>query len=165
MDAANHFETPTTMLLTRLEWLAALAVSITLALLHVSEINWAVFIGLFVIIDVIGYIPGAIAFRRSGDHRIGRGYYLAYNTMHSLITGGAIAGAWALAFGPEWALLAIPIHLFGDRGIFGNSLKPFGVPFEPHPVPEFTRFEQAYNAGRPEPAASEPRRVAHGAGS
>ena len=32
---------------------------------------------------------------------------------------------WVLVFGWEWALLAIPIHLFGDRSLFGNTLKPF----------------------------------------
>jgi hypothetical protein len=163
VDAANHFETPATMLLTRLEWLAALGVSVTLALLHLSDIRWAVFIALFVVIDVIGYIPGAIAFRRTPGGRIGRGYYIAYNSMHSLLTGAAICGLWSLLFGPEWALLAIPIHLFGDRGIFGNSLKPFGVPFEPHPVPEFTRFEQEYAHARPPVPADEPGAVTHGA--
>jgi len=85
--------------------------------------------------------------------------------MHSLVTAAAIAGLWALLIGPEWALLALPIHLFGDRGVFGNSLKPFGVPFEPHRVPAFTRFEKEYAAGRSAAYPDEPGRVAHGAGA
>lgn len=165
MDASNRFETSTTALLHRLEWLGALAVSVALALMHLSEIRWPVFIGLFVIIDLVGYIPGAIAFRRSPTKRIHRGYYLAYNTMHSLLTGAALVGLWALLIGPEWALLAVPIHLFGDRGIFGNSLKPFGVPFEPHQLPEFTRFETEYRTAHPVGAIELPRRVADAAGS
>ncbi len=146
MDARNRFETRATFWLMRLEWLAALGVSVVLALLHIGEIRWWAFLALFAVIDVIGYLPGAIAHRRSGTGQIARGYYVAYNVMHSLVTGAAIVGLWALIVGPEWALLAVPIHLFGDRGLFGNSLKPFGVPFEPATHPAFGRFESGYHA-------------------
>jgi hypothetical protein len=144
VDAKNLFETRTTSFLTRLEWLAGLVLATGAAILHLSEIRWWLFIGLFVIIDVIGYIPGAIAYRLSSDKRIGRGYYLAYNTMHSLVTWGLFAALWAWLVKPEWALLALPIHLLGDRALFGNSLKPFGVPFEPSAHPAFVAFEREY---------------------
>ncbi|MDJ0677153.1 MAG: hypothetical protein QNJ36_17530 [Calothrix sp. MO_167.B42] len=55
-----------------------------------------------------------------------------------------IAMLWAWLIQPEWALLAIPIHLFGDRSIFGNFLKPFHVSFEPTRHPEYERFLRAY---------------------
>jgi hypothetical protein len=103
---------------------------------------------MFAVIDVVGYLPGAVAFRRSRDGRVHRGFHVAYNTMHSLLTGGAIVGAWALFVRPEWALLAVPIHLLGDRGLFGNTLKPFGVSFEPVTHPRFAAFERDY--GTPE---------------
>lgn len=141
MDPLNRFETKNTFLLSRLEWLVGLAVAVTLALLHLGAIRWPVFIALFLVIDVIGYLPGAVAFRRSPDGRIPKGYYIAYNTMHSLITSSVIAGLWAWLVRPEWALLALPIHLLGDRGIFGNSLKPFRVSFEPKQDPAFARFD------------------------
>ncbi|MEG3628039.1 hypothetical protein [Streptomyces poriticola] len=144
MDAKNRFETRTTFALSRLEWLGFLAVSLVLAYQHRSEIRWWVFALLFAVIDVIGYLPGAIAFRRSPDRRVARGYYVAYNVMHSLVTAGLLAGAWALFVGPEWALLALPIHLMGDRALFGNSLKPFGVAFEPQTDPDFREFQQRY---------------------
>ncbi|MGP2440261.1 hypothetical protein [Streptomyces sp. JW3] len=144
MDAKNRFETKTTFALSRLEWLAFLAVSLVLAFQHHADIRWAVFVLLFAVIDVIGYLPGAIAYRRSPDQRVARGYYVAYNTMHSLVTAGVIAGAWALFVRPEWALLALPIHLMGDRALFGNSLKPFGVSFEPAADPEFAEFEKRH---------------------
>ncbi|MEU3251039.1 hypothetical protein [Streptomyces sp. NPDC006997] len=144
MDAKNRFETKTTFALSRLEWLAALTVSLVLAVQHFPEIRWWVFVLLFAVIDVIGYVPGAIAYRRSPDKRISRGYYVAYNTMHSLVTAGVLAGAWALFVRPEWALLALPIHLMGDRALFGNSLKPFGVSFEPETDPAYRDFEQRY---------------------
>jgi len=153
MDGHNRFETRTTFTLARLEWVTALLVSIVLAVLHFGEIRWPVFVGFFVVIDVIGYLPGAVAFRRSPTHQIGRGYYVAYNTMHSLLTGAAMVGLWAVAVGPEWALLAVPIHLFGDRGLFGNTLKPFRVPFEPATHPAFAAFLDAYGeAYGPAPA-------------
>lgn len=146
MDAKNRFETKTTFALSRLEWLAVLATSLALAFQHLSEIRWVVFAALFSVIDVIGYLPGAIAFRRSRGRRVGRGYYVAYNVMHSLVTAGVLAGAWALFVRPEWALLALPIHLMGDRALFGNSLKPFGVAFEPETDPSYRAFEQRYAA-------------------
>lgn len=146
MDAKNRFETKTTFALTRLEWLGFLAVSLVLAFQHRTEIRWGVFVLLFAVIDVIGYVPGAIAFRRSPDRRVHRRYYVAYNVMHSLVTAGVLAGAWALFVRPEWALLALPIHLMGDRALFGNSLKPFGVAFEPETTPAFREFERRYRA-------------------
>ncbi|MEU4144600.1 hypothetical protein [Streptomyces parvulus] len=124
MDARNRFETKVTFALSRLEWLGFLAVSLVLAFQRRSEIRWGVFALLFAVIDVIGYLPGAIAHRRSPDRRVPKGCYVAYNTMHSLVTAGILAGAWALFVRPEWALLALPIHLMGDRALFGNSLKP-----------------------------------------
>ncbi|WP_432084483.1 hypothetical protein [Streptomyces sp. WAC 04229] len=146
MDAKNRFETKVTFALCRLEWLGFLAVSLVLAFQHRTEIRWAVFVLLFAVIDVIGYLPGAIAFRRSPDRRVPRGCYVAYNLMHSLVTAGVLAGAWALFVRPEWALLALPIHLMGDRALFGNSLKPFGVAFEPETTPAFLMFEQRYRS-------------------
>ncbi|WP_405863156.1 hypothetical protein OG407_32855 [Streptomyces sp. NBC_01515] len=145
MDAKNRFETRTTFLLLRLEWLGGLVVCAVLAVWHFSEIRWGVFVALFVVIDVIGYLPGALAFRRSRSGCISRWYFVAYNTMHSLVTAGVVAGVWALLAGPEWALLALPLHLLGDRALFGNSLKPFGVLFEPDPHPAYVEFERAYS--------------------
>ena len=45
----------------------------------------------------------------------------------------------------------LPIHLFGDRALFGNFLKPFAVPFEPHEDPAFARFRGEIEA-RSQPA-------------
>jgi hypothetical protein len=45
-----------------------------------------------------------------------------------------------LIIGPEWALLAVAFHVFGDRGVFGNFLKPFGLPFEPEDSPQYRQL-------------------------
>ncbi|WEO99868.1 hypothetical protein A6P39_040805 [Streptomyces sp. FXJ1.172] len=145
MDAKNRFETRATFFLLRLEWLGGLAVCAALTVRHFSEIRWAVFVGLFAVIDAIGYVPGAVAFRKSRDGRISHWYFVAYNTMHSLVTAGVVAGLWAVLVKPEWALLALPLHLLGDRALFGNSLKPFGVSFEPDPHPAYADFERQYS--------------------
>jgi hypothetical protein len=145
MDAKNRFETRATFLLLRMEWLGGLVVCAVLAVRNFSEIRWGVFIALFVVIDAVGYLPGALAFRRSRGGRISRWYFVTYNTMHSLVTGGVVAGLWAVLVKPEWALLALPLHLLGDRALFGNSLKPFGVRFEPDPHPAYVEFERAYS--------------------
>ncbi|MDX3454691.1 hypothetical protein PV396_22555 [Streptomyces sp. ME02-8801-2C] len=144
MDARNLFDTRITSRLVRLEWAVALSVSGVAALTHLSEIRWWLFVSLFLAIDLVGYIPGAIAFRRSPDGLIGRGYYVAYNLMHSLVTWAVFAGLWSWLVGLEWALLALPIHLMGDRALFGNSLKPFGVSFEPAAHPAFATFQRDY---------------------
>lgn len=149
MDQKNLFDTPVTARLHRAEWGAGLVVAAGLFLAHLDEIRWLPAIGLFLYIDLIGYLPGAIAFRRSPDGRIWRGYHVLYNSTHSLLSAGLVVGLWAWLIGPEWALLAVPIHLFGDRALFGNQLKPFGVPFEPHRLPEFDALLRTVS-GRPD---------------
>jgi hypothetical protein len=146
MDAVNHFESKTTYSLIRLEYLGALGVSFYLFFTHLGGINWWAFALLFVYIDAIGYIPGAIAFHRSATKRISKTYYVLYNTMHSMFTQGVVALLWGLLFGWGWALLALPIHLCGDRALFGNFLKPFGVTFEPVEHPAFTRLRAEVEA-------------------
>jgi hypothetical protein len=108
--------------------------------MHWQQIRWIPAIFLFAYIDVIGYIPGAIAFRRSRNGQISKVYYVLYNTMHSMLTQGAVIALWGFAVGWEWALLLIPWHIFGDRGVFGNFLKPFSLPFEPHATPGYQRL-------------------------
>ena len=145
MDSHNYFLTRTTYRLLRAEYGVALVVSIVLALTHLGHIRWLPFVGLFVYIDVIGYLPGAIAYRRAHGGRIPRSYYLLYNSMHSLLSAAAVAGLWCLFVRPEWALLALPIHLCGDRAIFGNFLKPFGLSFEPVTHPAYKEFVKSYD--------------------
>jgi len=140
VDQKNPFETPNTFRLHRAEYLVGFVLSIVLIIVHFGEIRWIPFIALFAYIDLIGYIPGAIAFRRSADGRISKAYYVLYNSMHSLVTQSAVVGLWLWLVGPEWALLAIPFHVFGDRGLFGNFLKPFGLPFEPVADPLYARI-------------------------
>jgi hypothetical protein len=140
MDHVNRFDSRTTYRLIRAEYAVALVVCSALFLTHLGEVRWLPAVALFVYIDVIGYLPGAWAFHRARGAPISRVYYVLYNTMHSLVTQAVVAGLWAWFIGPEWALLMLPIHLCGDRAIFGNFLKPFSVPFEPAPVPAFQEF-------------------------
>ncbi|MEU2611678.1 hypothetical protein ABZ570_08860 [Micromonospora sp. NPDC007271] len=149
MDQKNTFDTPATAALHRAECAAALLIASGLFVAHWSEIRWLPAIALFAYIDLIGYLPGAIAYHRSRDGRISRVYYVLYNSTHSLLSAGLVVALWAWLLGPEWALLAVPIHLFGDRAIFGNQLKPFGVPFEPKRLPGFDRLLSEVRAGRP----------------
>lgn len=156
MDAKNLFETPTTYRLHRAEYGLALVVSAVLFFTHLGEVSWPVFIGLFLYIDLIGYIPGAIAFHRSTTKQISKVYYVLYNSMHSLVTAGLVALVWIWAFGAEWALLALPLHLCGDRALFGNFLKSFRLPFEPVADPGYLCFRTEFEGGgdRPRPVAA-----------
>jgi hypothetical protein len=132
MDTVNRHHTRDTWLLVRAEHLLLLAVLVVLALLHLGEIRWGWFLFSFVILDVIGYIPGAIAFRCAADKKIAPIFHHLYNLTHSYLTAAVVLGLWALAIqGFEWAMLGILIHLSGDRGLFGNTYKPAALPFEP----------------------------------
>jgi len=132
MDTRNRFHTDQTFALVRLEHVALLLALSLLALRHLREMRWPLFLIAFLAIDLIGYVPGAIAWRRAGGRKISATYHLLYNLTHNYLTGAAVVGLWALAAGRlEWAMLAIPIHLSGDRGLFGNTYKPASLPFEP----------------------------------
>jgi hypothetical protein len=159
MDSHNLFLTRTTHRLLRAEYGATLTAAVVVALIHFGQIRWPVFIGMFVYIDIIGYLPGALAYRRAGGGNIRRGFYVLYNSTHSLLSAGAVAGAWCLLVRPEWALLALPIHLCGDRAIFGNFLKPFGLSFEPVTHPAYQELVQNYDQ-HTEPAQSSSRDAA-----
>lgn len=121
------------------EWLwlraghAGLAVALAgLAALHGGEVAWGRFALAFTAIDLVGYLPGAIAFRRARGGAIAPLYHHLYNLTHSYLVAGLGVGLWGLATGgPEWAMLAVPIHLSGDRGFFGNVARPVQLPFEP----------------------------------
>ena len=132
MDAVNTFDTPMTHNAMRAEYALLTAASGYLLVRNRKRVRWPVALALFAWSDLLGYIPGAIAYRKSADKRVPKAYYLAYNVGHSALSGALLAGLWARFVRPEWALVAIPLHLGGDRSLFGNFLKPFSVPFEPH---------------------------------
>lgn len=152
MDSHNLFMTPTTYRLLRAEYGLGLVVSIVLVIAHFGDVRWAVFIGMFVYIDLIGYLPGAIAYRRIGAARMGHRFHFLYNLTHCLLSPAVVAAVWCLLVGPEWALLALPIHLFGDRAIFGNFIKPFGLSFEPVTHHLYREFRNRYEHESRQPA-------------
>jgi hypothetical protein len=123
--------------LSRLEYLALMAAAGLLMLLHAGDVHWGRAVIAFAAIDLVGYLPGARAFRRAGRGRISPIYHHLYNVTHNFLTAAAVIALWAIVGdGLEWAMLAIPLHLAGDRGIFGNGFKPPALPFEAHPTVE-----------------------------
>ena len=136
MDHVNRFHTNDSWVWVRAEHVAVVVVTLGLLVYHRSEVNWVRGVAAFVLLDVIGYVPGAIAYRRARGGKIPAIYHHLYNLTHSYLVCGMVVGLWALAGdGFEWAMLAVPIHLSGDRGIFGNTYKPTTLPFEPAPMP------------------------------
>lgn len=131
MDNAHRFHTDETWCWVRAEHVALVLALSVLAALHAQNVAWERFVVAFAAIDLVGYLPGAVAFRRAGGVKIAPMYHHLYNITHSYLVAGAAVGAWALAIGGfEWAMLAVPIHLSGDRGVFGNVYKPVSLPFE-----------------------------------
>jgi hypothetical protein len=133
MDKFNRNHSDGTYWLMRAEHLAIVAACSALALGHVAQLDFWRFAIVFVAIDLVGYVPGLLAYLRHDKGRIDPVYHYLYNVAHSYLTWGAIVLAWGLGLGWEWAMLAVPIHLSGDRGVFGNVFKPVGRAFEPTP--------------------------------
>jgi hypothetical protein len=75
MDAVNRFHTRDSWLLVRAEHLLVLVILIVLALVHLGEIHWGWFVLSLVALDVIGYLPGLIAYHRSGRGKIAPVYH------------------------------------------------------------------------------------------
>jgi Ca2+/Na+ antiporter len=164
MDQANPFESRNTFRLHRAEYFVLWVISAVLLVIHFGDVRWLPALLLFFYIDLIGYLPGAIAHHRSVDKKISKVYYVLYNVMHSLITQTVVVGVWGLTIGWEWALLVVPFHLFGDRALFGNFLKPFRLSFEPVRHPAYQAISVAVDK-HPAPAPqAESIPVAVGAG-
>jgi hypothetical protein len=130
MDPRHRFHTDSTFLWVRAEHIAIVVVAAVQGLFHLREVDWTRFVFAFAIIDLVGYLPGAVAFRRRPGP-IAPLYHHAYNLTHSYLVAGMAVALWALVLGRlEWAMVAVPIHLSGDRGLFGNTYKPTSLPFE-----------------------------------
>ena len=161
MDPMNRFHTSSTWRLVRLESLIALGGLCYLIAAFSSDVRWSRFMLAFVLVDLIGYVPGAIAYRLAaaravrGPVRIAAIFHHLYNLCHSFVTVAAVLALWFVASGEvEWAMLALPIHLLGDRGLFGNTYKPASLPFDPAPVPSVPSAQSGHS-----PSLVPPRRA------
>jgi len=135
MDIKNPLHTSGTYRLERAEHLALLVVCGALIVLHRGEMNWWRAVAAFWSIDILGYLPGCLAYRRNHGGSIPAIYYYLYNFAHTYLVVGVGVAIWAWMSGPEWAMLAVPFHLAVDRGVFGNIFKPVALPFEPVAAP------------------------------
>lgn len=146
MDIHNRFHTETSFRWVRAEAVLALAAIAYLLLAFLPFVNWSRFLCAFVAIDLLGYLPGAIAYRAARKRQLARTtapapiriapiYHHLYNLTHSFLSVGIVLALWWAWLGDvEWAMLALPLHLLGDRGLFGNTYKPTALPFEPEPT-------------------------------
>lgn len=141
MDHVNRFESRATFGLLRAEYTVGMVASGVLLIRHVGEVRWIPALVLFSYIDLVGYIPGVIAHHAGRRSYLPRHFYLLYNVMHSFLTQAVVVALWVCFIGWEWALLVIPLHLCGDRALFGNFMKQFSIPFEPQEIPEFAAFQ------------------------
>ena len=159
MDKINTFHTRTTFNLDRLDNAVYLAVATFLIISHWHSVHWWMFTAAFLWPDLVGTFPGMYWYysRTKNEPRvIPRIIHVLYNTGHSFAVNCVVVAIWYYVTGSlEWAMLAIPIHLWGDRAIFGNTYKPFALAFEPVANPAFQQFVYQYgqieqSAGRRE---------------
>ena len=140
MDIRNKFHTRGSYALMRLEHAGVVMACAALLVLNFDNVDWLRFAAAFIVIDAVGYLPGAITFRRRAGSTIAPAFHHLYNFAHNYLTWAAIVGLWVFQIGGfEWAMLAIPIHLSGDRGVFGNVFKPASLPFEPKGIAAASR--------------------------
>jgi hypothetical protein len=152
MDKYNRFHTPTIYTLVRIDWAVLMTIGLALVAIHWREVHWWLFLAAFALPDVIGTFPGLYFYYRKANSNGSRRsippvIHQLYNFGHCFATIAAFCAVWYLVTGQlEWAMLAFPIHLAGDRSVFGNTYKPFGTAFEPVPHEAFRRFETEYQA-------------------
>lgn len=151
MDPTNRFHTKGTFALERIDYAIGLVALSALALLHHAEMDWLRFAAAFAWIDLVGYLPGLVWHKRTAAPRprVPSAYLVLYNVTHSFTANALLVGVWWWSAGGfEWAMLAGPIHLLGDRSLFGNIYKPLGMSFEPELHPLFARFVSDFEAAR-----------------
>jgi hypothetical protein len=148
MDNLNRFHTRATYALVRSDYLALGIFASALLAHHLDEVDWWRFTIAFWWIDVVGYIPGALWYRtraRNGALPMPRVFTVLYDFAHTVTASLLVVIVWyALIDRFEWAMLAAPIHLCIDRGVFGNIFKTFQLSYEPLPHPEFSAFSLAF---------------------
>jgi hypothetical protein len=137
MDPKNPLHTAGTYRLARAEQIALMFVLLGAMAWNWQQLNLLRAAISFFTMDIVGYIPGAIAYRKSKTGEIPPIYHYMYNLAHTHLVVGAVIAIWAWVIGGfEWAMLAGPLHLTIDRGVFGNIFKPVALPFEPVAKPE-----------------------------
>ncbi len=131
MDSHNLFLTRTTYRLLRAEYGAALIAAAVVALIHLGHIRWPVFIGMFVYIDLIGYLPGAVAHRRARSGDIRRGFHVLYNSMHSFLSAGAWPARGACSSGRSGRCSPCRSTCAATGPSSATSSSPSGCPSSP----------------------------------
>jgi hypothetical protein len=148
VDKYNTFHTRTTYALVRLDWGVIMVISFVLLMMNWREVHWWRFTWAFLLPDVIATFPGLYLYysKPSGTARsIPLSIHFLYNVGHSFAGVAVLCGLWWMLTGRlEWAMLAFPIHLGGDRSLFGNIYKPFGTAFEPVKHEAYEKFEKDY---------------------
>ena len=89
MDSMNRFHTDSSWRLVRVELLIPFISLLYLLLDFRNEVRWGLFLTIFVLIDLIGYLPGTIAYRIAAKRGPGQPiqispvFHYLYNISHS----------------------------------------------------------------------------------
>lgn len=144
MDKFNMFFTRTLYNMVRVDWLCIMIALMVAVAVNWKEVDWALFMVMFWIIDLIGTAPAMyidyVNKRDGKTEDVPRWCVVSYNVCHSFLTTSIVILIWYFVGGVEWAMLAMPMHLAADRGIFGNIYRSFGLRFQPDPNEAFQAF-------------------------
>lgn len=98
-------------------------ISIILTIILFNQINIIYYLVFFLLIDLIGYIPGRIWNLLKGDNDTAKIFYKLYNLCHNFATITIISLIWLYFVNNDYSFIALYTHLFLDRGLLGNFPK------------------------------------------
>lgn len=111
----------------RLDGIFFFIVSLSTLILMWRDINLYHFVGLFFIIDIVGYYPSVIFSAIWKERKVPKPFYWLYNFFHSNSGGICIAVIYIGFGGSIVNAIAIPLHYGIDRGFLGNYIKSYGT--------------------------------------
>jgi len=145
MDYKNQFVTKNIYYYSRLDYLVGLVGCLVLMYLNYESINIWVFILILALPDVIGYYPAAMLYYlrpKSSRRRVPVVFYYIYNLSHGVFLNTVCCFVWSYyAGGLQFEMLAFPIHLCIDRGVFGLFYKSRKISFVPVEHGLYSRFK------------------------
>lgn len=98
-------------------------ITIILTIFFYNKINFIYYIVFFLLIDLIGYMPGRLWNFFKGDGNTSKIFYKLYNVCHNLVVITVVSIIWLYFFNNDYSFLALYTHLFLDRGVLGNFPK------------------------------------------
>lgn len=146
MDNKNLFVSRNIYYYNRLDYIVLLISCLILIYYNWGDFNSISFI-LMLVWPELGFYPAAFwyFFKSDSDNRsVPEIFYYIYNISHGVVANLSVILIWMyIADGFQWAMLAFPVHLGIDRGLFGLFYKSRKISFIPKEHPDYSVFKKS----------------------